>query len=224
MPAVANSPVSAGSLENTLLEVIDITSPHASSKSKATVDRASAASPAKPAVVLELKGKEGLQRVCEGRIGAAVFDLNLETDWNSDNKIGDEDAAKLAAAMEAGHCSGLRDLNLVSYNNIGAEGAVKLAAAFESGHCSGLRDLNLGGNEIGDKGAIKLAAAIESGHCSGLRDLNLESNEIGAEGAVKLAAAMKAGHCSGLRDPNLGHNDIGDEGAVKLAAALEPHR
>jgi hypothetical protein len=57
MRAVANVRVSPGSLENER-ETIEIISPQASSTSKATVDKASPASTAKPAPVLELNGKE----------------------------------------------------------------------------------------------------------------------------------------------------------------------
>jgi hypothetical protein len=156
-----------------------------------------------------------LSEVCKGKFQRVKFDLDL-----SSKHIGADGATKLAAAMQLGLCTGLRDLNL-EYNSIGADGATKLAAAMQLGLCTGLRDLNLSYDQIGADGATKLAAAMQSGGCPGLRDLNLYNNHIGDDGATKLAAAMKSGQCPGLRDLNLYNNHIGDDGATELAAAMQ---
>ena len=65
--------------------------------------------------------------------------------------IGSEGATALANGPEAGHCTGLQQLDLGN-NGIGDEGG-QLAVALAFGHCTGLRQLNLGGNSIGAEGA-----------------------------------------------------------------------
>ncbi|CAK0823045.1 unnamed protein product [Prorocentrum cordatum] len=132
----------------------------------------------------------------------------------ADNRVGDEGAARLAAAL--GALQELRVLGL-RHNRVADEGVARLAAAL--GALPELRELRLGGNRVGDEGVVCLAAALLAPEApQNLQLLDLYENRVGDEGAARLAEAL--GALPELRELGLGGNRVGDEGAARLAAAL----
>jgi len=128
------------------------------------------------------------------------------------NKISDEGARALAAAVEAS--ASLIHLDLGSGVGITNDGAKALAAAVIKSNS--MRHLELGDNQIGDEGAEALAVTIQTS--TTLREVHLGGNEITDVGAKALALAVEGG--TSLAELDLSNNHITDEGADALAAAV----
>ncbi|XP_012587111.1 PREDICTED: MHC class II transactivator [Condylura cristata] len=110
---------------------------------------------------------------------------HLDLDSLSENKIGDEGAALLAATFP--RLKALETLNL-SQNSITDVGACKLAEALPSLAASLLR-LSLYNNSICDAGAESLAQVLPD--MVSLRVLDVQYNKFTAAGAQQLAASLK---------------------------------
>ena len=164
------------------------------------------------------------------------------------NKLGDDGAAALAAALPS--LTPLTELNLGS-NGIGARGVEALARALGANDC--LLELNLGCNPLGLAGARALGGALEvgddggggdggGGGCGGgggggggsgggsggdaqrargacsLERLFLPLCALGAAGAAALAPALSTN--TRLQTLNLADNKLGAAGATSLAEHL----
>jgi uncharacterized protein (TIGR02996 family) len=120
-------------------------------------------------------------------------------------------AAGTAALASSPHLACLTSLHL-EVNQIGAAGAQALAS---SPHLARLTNLDLGFNQIRAAGAQALAS---SPHLARLSSLGLYQNRIDSAGAQALASSPHLTRLTGLL---LGHNNIGDAGAEALASS--PH-
>ncbi|XP_036924925.1 MHC class II transactivator isoform X2 [Sturnira hondurensis] len=110
---------------------------------------------------------------------------HLDLDSLSENKIGDEGVAQLAATFP--QLKALETLNL-SQNSITDVGACKLAEALPSLAASLLR-LSLYNNCIGDVGAESLAHVLPD--MVSLRVLDVQYNKFTAAGAQQLTASLR---------------------------------
>uniref|UniRef100_A0A6I8NV03 MHC class II transactivator n=1 Tax=Ornithorhynchus anatinus TaxID=9258 RepID=A0A6I8NV03_ORNAN len=128
-------------------------------------------------------GPQGFPKLVE--IFAALPSLqHLDLDALSENKIGDEGAAKLSAVFP--ELKYLETLNL-SQNSITDLGAQELARALPC--LSSLVTLSLYNNCICDAGAEELAQVLPE--MPSLKVLNVQYNKITAAGAQKLTASLR---------------------------------
>ncbi|XP_038619191.1 MHC class II transactivator [Tachyglossus aculeatus] len=128
-------------------------------------------------------GPQGFPKLVE--ILAALPSLqHLDLDALSENKIGDDGAAKLSAVFP--ELKYLETLNL-SQNSITDLGAQELARALPC--LSSLITLSLYNNCICDAGAEELAQVLPE--MSSLKVLNVQYNKITAAGAQKLTASLR---------------------------------
>ena len=150
----------------------------------------------------------------QARIAACRGTPSLRTLRLAQNRIGDEGATALAAALDDAHCP-LRALSL-PHNTIGARGGRKLGPALA--HNTFMRRLDLRSNNLRNAGSAALGRALGAGQGISLRRLDLAGNCVGDEGAAELAAGLSNNFK--LRQLNLASNDLADEGARALAPAL----
>lgn len=132
----------------------------------------------------------------------------------------DEGASAMAAALSAGSCTGLTELD-ASYNAIGDSGCDRLCSALAEG-CPGLRDLYLSHNPWSDVDCV--VALVR--RATALRKLQLDACKVGDGGAVKLAAALFPEDGDGgpgataLTSLELVACGVGDGGARALSRAV----
>ncbi|CAK0841104.1 unnamed protein product [Prorocentrum cordatum] len=134
---------------------------------------------------------------------------------------GDEEVRQLAVVLASGALPRLQALDLFGNRVGDEGAAALAAALRAPGALPSLQVLNLTNNRVGDEGAAALAAALRApGALPSLQVLDLGDNRVGAEGAAVLAAALRApGALPRLQLLHLGGNRVGDEGAAALRAA-----
>jgi len=93
--------------------------------------------------------------------GGALKHLSLQR-----NRVGDDGAASLAAALAGGALPAL-ELLYLGENEVGDAGATALAEALREGACPKLRRLGLQANRLGDGALEALAAALRAGAMKG---------------------------------------------------------
>ncbi|CAK0835979.1 unnamed protein product, partial [Prorocentrum cordatum] len=127
---------------------------------------------------------------------------------------GDEEVRQVVAVLAAVALPRLQMLNLSENNVGDEGAAALAAALRAPGALPSLQELHLGRNRVGDEGAAALAAALRApGALPSLQTLNLRFNRVGDEGAAALAAALRApGALPSLQTLNLMSNRVGDEG------------
>ncbi|BBN01155.1 hypothetical protein MPTK1_2g05150 [Marchantia polymorpha subsp. ruderalis] len=175
---------------------------------------------------------------------------NLKELHFSGNAMAVESLASLAGALEMGHLSGLKLLDL-SNNKIGDEGCKMLckhlplnsvqtlllsdsgigSSGIEAlgealGKCevsSGLRSLDLSYNHMDLEGAEVIARCLESGHLATLEILNLSNTALGDGGIKAIGSGFAGGKVPALRELNMSSNlEIeGTEGVMAIGAAFE---
>ena len=137
---------------------------------------------------------------------------------------GDEEASRLAAALEHATAQGaLKTLEVLdlSSNEIGDEGLHHVADALARGAAPALKDLTVWGNTIGNEGVRHLGNALARGAAPALEELYLEYNKIGDEGARHLGDALAGGAAPEIKTLNLDHNLASDLAKQAVQDALK---
>lgn len=140
-------------------------------------------------------------------VDAIATDLNAEDFDLSFTGIGDNEAVKIAGALEKN--STMKNINLAN-NHIKTNGASALAKVLQgqgSKSCT-MRKLNLSNNAIGYQGASYIAEVLASAET--LEELNLSGNALGNAGVL---AILKNCHSA----KNLRKVDISNNGIQTLA-------
>jgi len=154
-------------------------------------------------------GLDGLASVTRA-LGTArdVAVIDLKGCW-----LGDDGAAVLAAALEKGSLSRLKELHL-RWNSLSERGAALLASALPG--APSLEVLDLGGNWLGDAGAAAVASA--AAQLKGLTTLRLDSNNLfgGSDTSVPALERMLQ-RAASLRTLELGSNHLEERSVLRLS-------
>ncbi|GLE03307.1 hypothetical protein PINS_up012197 [Pythium insidiosum] len=144
-----------------------------------------------------------------------------ELDVTHDN-AGEGVVRHLASAMQAGACSRLKQLQLVSVftNTSKRNGLQSLCHALRSGCCPDLEDLLLGGNSITDMGAAEVARLLRSRALPRLERLDLRRNYIGEAGLQRIIGALTASTRRPIKYLCMGGNLITDKCVAPLREML----
>lgn len=153
-------------------------------------------------------------------VDAIATDLNAEDFDLSFTGIGDNEAVKIAAALEKN--STMRCINLAN-NHIKTNGANALAKVLQgqgAKSCT-IRKLNLSNNAIGYQGANYIADALASAET--LEELNLSGNALGNAGV--LAILKNCINAKNLKKVDISNNGIhtlpGDDENLIVATGAE---
>ncbi|KAJ0403940.1 hypothetical protein P43SY_009433 [Pythium insidiosum] len=144
-----------------------------------------------------------------------------ELDVTHDN-VGEGVVRHLASAMQAGACSRLKQLQLVSVftNTSKRNGLQSLCQALRMGCCPDLEDLLLGGNSITDMGATEISRLLRSRALPRLERLDLRRNYIGETGLQRLVAALTSSSRRPIKYLCMGGNLITDKCVAPLKEML----
>mmetsp|Transcript_43305 Transcript_43305/g.143251 ORF Transcript_43305/g.143251 Transcript_43305/m.143251 type:complete len:291 (+) Transcript_43305:18-890(+) len=121
--------------------------------------------------------------------GGALKHLSLQR-----NRVGDDGAESLAAALAGGALPAL-ELLYLGENEVGDAGATALAEALREGACPKLRRLGLQANRLGDGALEALAAALRAGAMKGGEFLYVGGNPFTPAGEARdaLCESLRGG-------------------------------